>query len=58
MRDVIFYTIVIVLSAIWGGSQPALFPQETYGYMWVFTAFFGGLFIGYFGMRIKESLNF
>jgi len=57
MRDVIFYTVIIILAGIWGGYQTTIFPQETYGYLWVFTAFFGGMFIGYFGMRVKKSYD-
>lgn len=36
--------ITIIFAGIWGGFQPTIFPTETYGMLYIATAFLGGFF--------------
>jgi|688.fasta_scaffold61079_6 hypothetical protein len=51
MKLKIIYTLFILITStlggIWGYFQVNMFPIETYGNLWIFTAFGGGFLIGY-----------
>ena len=53
-KNTIVLIVIIILSVIWGGFQSTLFPTETYGILYIVSAFFGGILIGLIGQKFRE----
>lgn len=44
--------IIFCLGGLWGYLQPFIFPVEQFGIICYLSSMIGGIFIGYFGMKI------
>lgn len=51
-KSILAFLIILCLGALWGSLQSYIFPIEQFGIICYFSSFIGGIFIGYFGMKI------
>ena len=49
---ILAFLIIGCLGGLWGHLQPSIFPIEQFGIICYLSSFIGGMFIGYFGMKI------